>query len=216
MENTDSEFFPETDSNSTISSYDSIPLIRIESIDEITIETYSDSENSTLDDDSESDDDSDDEIITEEDYTELTTTAYDIMDEYVKQNLISLSSPKFYMGMIMHTTEVLYVDVLYSSTINDDMDEKEEEVLFEEVKQFTEETAEVFLDICDMPRRSWVQPETAIKNMTENEIFIMAEKIAVLQCIPQPEQKTAEWYTFRNNLITASSMESIWYKITGE
>ena len=39
MENTDSEFFPETDSNSTTSSYDSIPLIRIESIDEITIES---------------------------------------------------------------------------------------------------------------------------------------------------------------------------------
>ena len=63
MENTDSEFFPETDSNSTISSYDSIPFIRIESIDEITIESYietnSVSENSTLD--SESDDDSDDD-----------------------------------------------------------------------------------------------------------------------------------------------------------
>ena len=212
MENTDSEFFPETDSNSTISSYDSIPLIHIESIDEITIESYietnSVSENSNLDsDESDSDDDDDDEeIITEEDYTELTTTAYDIMDEYVKQNILSLSSPKFYMSMIMHTTEVLFIDILYSSTFDDDMDEKEEELLFEEVKLFTEETAEVFLDICDMPRRSWVQPETAIKNMTENEIFIMAEKIAVLQCIPQPEQKTAEWYTFRNNLITASSL----------
>jgi len=234
MENTDSEFFPETDSNSTISSYDSIPLIRIESIDEITIEpdsvsenstldsesddeitiesyieTNSVSENSTLDNDDELDDDSDDdnneEIITEEDYTELTTTAYDIMDEYVKQNILSLSSPKFYMSMIMHTTEVLFIDILYSSGV-DDMDEKEEELLFEEVKLFTEETVEVFLDICDMPRRSWVQPENAINNMTQNEIFIMAEKIAVLQCIPQPEQKTAEWYTFRNNLITASSL----------
>lgn len=209
MENTDSEFFPETDSNSTISSYDSIPFIRIESIDEITIETDSVSENSTLNDDeidSDSDSDDDEEIITEEDYTELTTTAYDIMDEYVKQNILSLSSPKFYMSMIMHTTEVLFIDILYSSTFDDDMDEKEEELLFEEVKLFTEETAEVFLDICDMPRRSWVQPETAINKMTENEIFIMAEKIAVLQCIPQPEQKTAEWYTFRNNLITASSL----------
>ena len=212
MENTDSEFFPETDSNSTISSYDSIPFIRIESIDEITIESYietnSVSENSTLDSESDDDSDSDDdeEIITEEDYTELTTTAYDIMDEYVKQNILSLSSPKFYMSMIMHTTEVLFIDILYSSTFDDDMDEKEEELLFEEVKLFTEETAEVFLDICDMPRRSLLQPENAINNMTENEIFIMAEKIAVLRCIPQPEQKTAEWYTFRNNLITASSL----------
>ena len=209
MENTDSEFFPETDSNSTISSYDSIPFIRIESIDEITIESYietnSVSENSTLDSD-DSDDDNNEEIITEEDYTELTTTAYDIMDEYIKQNILSLSSPKFYMSMIMHTTEVLFIDILYSSTFDDDMDEKEEELLFEEVKLFTEETAEVFLDICDMPRRSLLQPENAINNMTENEIFIMAEKIAVLRCIPQPEQKTAEWYTFRNNLITASSL----------
>jgi putative phage-type endonuclease len=212
MENIDSEFFPETDSNSTISSYDSIPLIRIESIDEITIESYIEtdyvSENSNLDsdDDERDSDDNNEEIITEDDYTELTTTVYDIMDEYVKQNILSVASPKFYMSMIMHTTEVLFIDILYSSTFDDDMDEEEEELLFEEVKLFTEETAEVFLDICDMPRRSWVQPENAINNMTENDIFIMAEKIAVLQCIPQPEQKTAEWYTFRNNLITASSL----------
>ena len=80
MENTDSEFFPETDSNSTISSYDSIPLIRIESIDEITIEssvqidTDSDSEVSSLENDIVKliNDDSDDEIITEDDFTEFT------------------------------------------------------------------------------------------------------------------------------------------------
>ena len=213
MENTDSEFFPETDSNSTISSYDSIPLIRIESIDEITIEssvqidTDCDSEVSSLENDIVKliNDDSDNEIITEDDFTELTTTAYDIMEEYIKQNILSLSSPKFYTGMIMHTTEVLYVDVLYSTYI-DDMDENDAGILFEEIKLFTEETADVFLDICDIPRRSYRQQENNIRNMTENDIFIMAEKIAILQCIPQPEQKTAEWYTFRYNLITASSL----------
>ena len=157
MENTDSEFFPETDSNSTTSSYDSIPLIRIESIDEITIEssdqTYTDfgsevsslendivklinDDNTDSDDNNDSDDndDSDDEIIKEDDFTELTTTAYDIMEEYIKQNILSLSSPKFYTSMIMHTTEVLYVDVLYSTNIDDDMDKTDEEILFEEIK----------------------------------------------------------------------------------
>jgi|SaaInlV_150m_DNA_3_1039698.scaffolds.fasta_scaffold03855_3 putative phage-type endonuclease len=215
MENTDSEFFPETDSNST-QSFESIQMIRIESIDEITIEstcpiyTESESDNgidseiSSLEDDE--DEDEDEEIITEEDFTELTTTAYDIMEEYIKQNILSLSSPKFYIGMIMHTTEVLYIDVLYSSNIDDDMIENYEELLFEEIKIFTEKTADVFLDICDIPRRSWVQQEHEMNNMTENDIFIMAEKIAVLQCMPQPEQKTTEWYTFRYNLITASNL----------
>ena len=235
MENTDSEFFPETDSNSTTSSYDSIPLIRIESIDEITIEssdetyTNSGSEVSSLENDivksinddsdnnydsdsdnnydSDSDsDNSDDEIIKEEDFTELTTTAYDIMEEYIKQNILSLSSPKFYTSMIMHTTEVLYVDVLYSTNIDDYMDKTDEEILFEEIKIIIEETADVFLDICDIPRRSYIQQENEMNNMTENDIFIMAEKIALLQCIPQPEQKTDEWYKFRYNLITASNL----------
>jgi len=217
MENTDSEFFPETDSNSTLS-FESIQMIRIESIDEITIEpngilhTECDSDISSI---AEEDDISsiseeesiiEEDDITEEDFTELTTTAYEIMEEYINQNILSLSSQKFYDNMIMHTAEVLYVDILYSSNIDDDMDEKYEESLFSEVKVFTEDTADVFLDICEIPRRSWVQQENEMNNMTENDTFIMAEKIAVLQCIPQPEQKTTEWYTFRNNLITASNL----------
>ena len=217
MENTDSEFFPETDSNSTIS-FESIQLNRIESIDEITIEqnhffhTECDSDSDSIigEEDissiSEEDSISDEESITEEDFTELTTTAYDIMEEYITQNILSLSSPNFYDSMILHTAEVLYVDVMYSYNIDNDIDENYDERLFADIKKFTDDTAAVFLDICDIPRRSYVQQDNEINKMTETDIFIMAENIAVLQSIHQPEQKTTEWYTFRNNLITASSL----------
>lgn len=215
MENTDSEFFPETETDST-TSYNSIPMTRIESIDEVTIEygkVYteeydSEMEISSLDSDINTEEDTDNEYvcITEDDFTELTTTTYDIMDDYVKHNILSLSSPKFYNNMIMYVAEVLYTDVLYSININDETDKNYEELLFNEIKEFIEETTDIFLDICDIPRRSFVQKDDEIKTMTENDIFIMTEKLAVLQCVPQPEQKTSEWYTFRYNLITASNL----------
>jgi len=41
---------------------------------------------------------------------------------------------------------------------------------------------------------------------SEDELKELAEKIDVLKQIKQPEQRTPEWYTFRNNRLTASDL----------
>jgi putative phage-type endonuclease len=53
-----------------------------------------------------------------------------------------------------------------------------------------------------MPRRSY--PTTLILNNHINTKNI-TEKIALLRNKPQPTQRTAEWYEFRHNLLTASN-----------
>ena len=41
------------------------------------------------------------------------------------------------------------------------------------------------------------------------EIKLIEDKIKFLKTIPQPEQRTPEWYTFRNNRLTASDLGTI-------
>ena len=45
-----------------------------------------------------------------------------------------------------------------------------------------------------------------ICSLSSYEIDRLSKQIAQLQTIPQPEQRTTEWYEFRNGLITASNL----------
>lgn len=40
----------------------------------------------------------------------------------------------------------------------------------------------------------------------ESELLLLESKIKYLETIPQPEQRTPDWYTFRNNRLTASDL----------
>lgn len=56
----------------------------------------------------------------------------------------------------------------------------------------------------------YIIPKRAIKTkfknvVTEKDRISMAKKIEYLKNIPQPDQRTDEWYTFRHGLITASN-----------
>ena len=200
---TDSEFLPETDSNSTLTCNtllqiycDTISEITLDNISEITVDTDIESEYYS------DDFDDDDTIsITEDEIMDLTSTSYDMISQYLKENILLLSSEKFYINMIMYITEILYTDI----TINHDDDCVElDNTVFEELKEFVEQTVHVFLDISEIPRRSQVEYiNRTLSRVTRNEMNL---KITELQNIIQPEQKTQEWYKFRYNLITASNL----------
>lgn len=64
---------------------------------------------------------------------------------------------------------------------------------------------DIYYEIC-VPPRSFKKTFGIQNDKTEIE-----EKIQLLRSIPQPEQRTEEWYNLRNNLITASNA----YKIFG-
>jgi len=152
------------------------------------------------DDDSiESDDDSiesdDDYIESEDDITELTITIYELFDEYIQQNVFRLMSCKFYNEMIISTTEIIFAD-LYDD--DDDIDNLQ----FNELTEYIKQVADYFLDFYDIPRRTTTTPQiiTSIRKL-ELECIITN-----LEQIEQPAQRTPDWYKFRYNLITASSL----------
>jgi putative phage-type endonuclease len=59
------------------------------------------------------------------------------------------------------------------------------------------------------PPRS--EPNTQLTILSNEEILFLKKQIEFLKNQPQPQQRTDEWYEFRNNLMTASNM----YKIFG-
>ena len=124
--------------------------------------------------------------------TDIELTMADIMDNYIENNPLSFSSPKFHEDMdnyvisiILQTIGHIYID---KESLEFEIDE-----IYEDIKKqyFTKY----------YPVRSY---EDSFIRKHPN-IQKMALKIYAVETKPQPDQRTNEWYIFRHNLITASS-----------
>lgn len=120
---------------------------------------------------------------------------YDLMDEYMKQEIIHISSPNFYKKFITDITTEFYV-YWSDCTICDEDD-------YDDIEDIVEQLIEVYIDICQIPLRS--SYDTCATTM-DKPVHTITNKINYLKSIPQAKQKSIEWYTFRYNLITASNL----------
>lgn len=106
-----------------------------------------------------------------------------MIDSYVKDNLISFRSYKFITQVEEHIFDVVYQDDCLSLL--------DDEIIFDCIGFY-------FIIIMN-PRHCKSYNEPIL-----NKKYI-EERIDVLRNKPQPDQRTAEWYLFRGNHITASS-----------
>jgi len=142
-------------------------------------------------------------IFTEEYAVELVESALQLMDEYVSANPYVISDPDFHDILLEEIKDIFYIqlehyiegeNLLNSETIEDDMDELLEDAFHIFVTVFFPNTSHDTKNI-----------EIVLTKYDENEISLIENKINYLRGIPQPEQRTSEWYKFRWNLITASN-----------
>ena len=142
-------------------------------------------------------------IFTEEYAVELVESALQLMDEYVSANPYVISDPDFHDILLEEIKDIFYIQlehyiegetILNSETIEDDMDELLEDAFHIFVTVFFPNTSHDTKNI-----------EIVLTKYDENEISLIENKIKYLRGIPQPEQRTSEWYKFRWNLITASN-----------
>jgi putative phage-type endonuclease len=82
-----------------------------------------------------------------------------------------------------------------------DMDDYND--LYDEISDFVEQLVEYYLEFTSIPRRA-KSYSIDIQETQSNEFI--TKQIQYLQSIPQPAQKTKEWYDFRNGLISASNL----------
>lgn len=153
--------------------------------------------------------DTDSDIISiEEDEMELSETdiadvTEDIMylfNEFVMSNIQSLSSTKFYETIINDIVEIISSE--WQEYGIADVDDE----LFVEIQELVEQIVVFFVSSIG-PRRS-IKYASSIPETTKNSIVQqdLINKIRYLQNIPQPKQKTREWYEFRYGLISASNL----------
>ena len=138
------------------------------------------------------------ENITDEDVAETIMDVYEQIDELFNENLIQLSSPTFYSDICQDIAELLYEEWESAGLCEEDD--------YDDIIELVEEVMETY-NICNgLPQRSMPYTLNTICPLSSYEIDRLSKQIAHLQTIPQPEQRTTEWYEFRNGLITASNL----------
>jgi len=134
-------------------------------------------------------------ILTVDEIVSLCEGIYGIIDEYMMNHMMNIKLMSFDEQLkqyVMDNLEPFIYDVL------EDIDEDEITTLLEEVYEYTRKDYFSLL----MPPRSY--PRTFIRRMPQ--VQNMENQIQFLRNKPQPDQRTNEWYEFRYNLLTASSI----------
>uniref|UniRef100_A0A6C0D1H1 YqaJ viral recombinase domain-containing protein n=1 Tax=viral metagenome TaxID=1070528 RepID=A0A6C0D1H1_9ZZZZ len=145
------------------------------------------------------------ETLSEIEITDITEDIMYLIEEFIKNNIQSLSSPKFYDLITNDIVEIILLEWQEYGFVEDDEDIE----FYDELREFIDQIIDFFVTSMG-PRRSIqytsIMPETAKNTMISQELI---NKIKALQNIPQPKQKTREWYEFRYGLLSASNLWKI-------
>jgi hypothetical protein len=137
------------------------------------------------------------EDLSEDEICDITEYIYDLIETYIENEIITISSPNFYSNMI---DSISYL--VYEEWIDFNICESSEEVVLE-ITDFVEQLVDIYLNFSKIPKRA--RAYSADLEETVN-IDAVKQRIEYLQNIPQPAQKSTEWYEFRNGLISASNL----------
>ena len=132
--------------------------------------------------------DATDTIIHDEEFVDAVLQ---LMEEYIEENIVDVMEEDF------HETFIHEIFELVVSNFENDL----QFYHYADCKQRVEDIVDVFYESF-MPPRSY--ESTLILNPKVNVRHITSQ-LNILRNKPQPDQRTAEWYAFRHNLITASN-----------
>ena len=137
-------------------------------------------------------------IVHEEEFID---TVLQLMEEYVNDNIEEIMEEDFHESFITEIFEIVL------TTFGDEI----QFYNYVDCKQRIEEAAELFYETF-IPPRSYASSIILQERVKVREI---TQRLNELRAIPQPEQRTAEWYAFRHNLITASNAYKTLMEVDG-
>ena len=114
-----------------------------------------------------------------------------IMDQFIINNPLLVTEENYDELLENYIEEELAI-MLENIQIN--------EVFEEEIEMVVQQTIDIYFEFFTKPRS---YPSSII--LTQPDHNVISKQIDLLRSIPQPEQRTNEWYIFRHNLITASN-----------
>ena len=137
------------------------------------------------------------EYFTDNDKTEFIECGYEILNDYIYSKPLSVQKPDFSEKIVIHLYLILK-EQLSIYIIDNNIPKKAgnrfiKSCIKESIKQFYKKT---------IPMRSY--RNTFIRK--DVDVDKMKKQIDFIKNTPQPDQRTNEWYLFRWNLLTASSI----------
>ena len=141
-------------------------------------------------------------IFTEYYAIELVETALQLMDDYIYHNPHIISEQDFQDILLEEIKDLFYIQL--ESYIENEQFVSIEDAE-DDMNDLLEDAFQIFITIFH-PDKSFDSKDTDFEyKYNEEEMDAIEKKIQSLRDIPQPVQRTPEWYKFRWNLITASN-----------
>ena len=135
------------------------------------------------------------ENLTNDDIAEIIMDIYEQIDNYVQENILKISLPTFYSDVCRDIAETIYMEWEVAGICDEDV---------------YNDIIELVNQIMDTYQQANLQTQRSTSNaeckLSSEEINALSQQIQHLQSLLQPEQRTPEWYEFRNGLITASNL----------
>jgi putative phage-type endonuclease len=139
-------------------------------------------------------------FIDEDSTIDFIEAALLIMDTYIEENPTAVSEPDFYDSFVDSVKELFLIQFEDHVWLNEDIEDDMDDILTD--------AFDIYFETFYQGRSKSMLPIIETNELVEIDVQtnnILQEKIDYLRSIPQPEQRTPEWYSFRHNLITASN-----------
>ena len=130
-------------------------------------------------------------IISPEEEGILHETTMMLLDDYIKENILTMSNPKFHVNLFNELYQFLLTQIEHINS--NDL----EDILLDVVNCSITNYFMTFIPIRSFPNTFVRKHGICVEKMKV--------KLDVLRNLPQPPQRTTEWYEFRYNLLTAST-----------
>ena len=137
-------------------------------------------------------------VMNEDEYSDLERTIHELMYDILIDDALLYSDPDFHENIL---NDIQYL-------FNEDLIEANIITLDENIDDYITQIVETFFELY-YPTRSITDSNI----ISYTDIEQTTQTIMVLKSLPQPTQKTTEWYEYRHNLLTASS---IWKALSSE
>jgi putative phage-type endonuclease len=141
------------------------------------------------------------EELYEDEIMELTVTVYELVDEHIQYYILEMHDPLF-KDKFCHDICEFFLDQWCDAELYEDNEDN-----FHYLYKFILSIIDDYFDLTYHWRRIPLRSrQHFVEEINKKEI---SQKISNIRSIPQPEQRTSEWYKFRHNLITASNLGKI-------
>ncbi len=136
--------------------------------------------------------------MNEDEYSDLERTIHELMYDILIDDALLYSDPDFHENILNDIQYLFNEDLIEANMITPD----------ENIDDYISQIVETFFELY-YPTRSITDSNL----ISYTDIEQTTQTIMVLKSLPQPTQKTTEWYEYRHNLLTASS---IWKALSSE